>query len=363
MTTSVIEQSEEIVTPDVSETLDEATGATPDASSPDVAETDEPDTPSLAEPVEMGEDGQPVPPPVVVPRKPTPYLAKVLGQQYEAEALGLTGAQVRSDGTVEVPPAAAARLSQLISKGRMYEERVPQQLHEAREEARQARTAFNEDAARGAEVFQMFAQLGGMSEQDIYDWAMDFKGNQPLLQARIELAMSKQQHAQRTQPDAGAYNLPPDVIEAQAQDAAMQRTMAIRTKIKGLTEDQSLEVANKLWRNRGLYVGIADRDYPEAGVVRGQPVFNAGKWDEDFEDRAGDMVRGAQQLAHAAKVKPKVASAAAGNAAVLNGNGAKGPPPPPGGAASTTKKSTDEETEPQYHARMRRQYGATQRSA
>jgi len=251
----------------------------------------------------------------------------------------------------------------LISKGRMYEERVPQQLHEAREEARQARTAFNEDAARGAEVFQMFAQLGGMSEQDIYDWAMDFKGNQPLLQARIELAMSRQQQTQRTQQDAGAYNLPPDVIEAQAQDAAMQRTMAIRTKIKGLTEDQSLEVANKLWRNRGLYVGIADRDYPEAGVVRGQPVFNAGKWDEDFEDRAGDMVRGAQQLAHAAKVKPKVASAAAGNAAVLNGNGAKGPPPPPGGAASTTKKSTDEETEPQYHARMRRQYGATQRSA
>lgn len=361
----MLEQDEEIVTTDVEETPDVEVAETPADATPDDAETADPDTPSADEDAEGegGDEAAPAPKPVVV--KPTPYLARVLGQQYEAEALGLKGAQARPDGVVEFPPETQARLSQLLSKGRMYEERVPQQLHEARQEAQRARAEFNEDAERGRALFEFFSGIATRSEQEIYDFVMDFKNNKPLLDAKVEraLAQAQWQAAQRGQmAQQGAYNLPPEVIEAQAQDAAWQRVQAVRSKVKGLTDEQAFDVASKLWRNKALYLGIADRDYPEAGVVRGQPVFNVAKWDEDFADRAQDYVRGAQTLAQAAKVKPKVQAAAAGNAAVLGKSGGKAPPPPPGGAASVGK-AQGKETEAQYKARMKRQYGYVPRGA
>lgn len=301
--------------------------------------------------------------PAVEEPKPTPFMAKVLGQQYEAKALGMEGAQVRPDGTVEIPPGRASeRLSALLAKGRMYEERVPQQLHEAREQVRQVQATFNEDAERGRAIYEFFSQLATKSEQEIYDFVLDFKTQKPLLDTKVAVALEQQRlqaMRQAANPPA-AYNLSPEHLEVQAQEAAWERSLAVMGKVKGLTRDEAFEVAKKLWNNKMLYLGVADRDYPEFNVVRGQPVFNTAKWEEDFQDRAADIVRGRQAVAKAAKVVPKVQSAANGNAAVLaqaNGKATgKAPPPPPAGAAST-KAAVGNETAEQYKARVAKELG------
>jgi hypothetical protein len=219
---------------------------------------------------------------------------------------------------------------------------------------------YNEDAARGAAIYQMFADLASKSEQEIYDFVLDFKQQKPLLDAQVERALAKAEleavQRSRSADVGGVGNLPPEIIEQQAQEAAWQATLGVLPKHKGLTQQQAFDIAEKLWRRKGTYLAVADRDYPEHGVVRGQPVFKTAQWVEDFTERAELETRAARQVAQAAKVAPKVSAAAAGNAAVVSGGKPKGPPPPPGAAASATG-SAKPKTKDEYDAYMRSKYG------
>lgn len=290
--------------------------------------------------------------------KPIPFEARVMGTKYAAEALKLDGAVVRADGTVEVPATSAPRLSQLIAKGRMYEEHVPQQIHELREQVRQSQGQFAEESERGKALFEFFGGLVNQGEQAIYDFLTDWASNKPRLDGQVErmLAKAEREHAQRAAPSAGPMNLSSGLIEQQAQDAAWQETMKAIPKHKGLSVTAAQDIAEKLWERRELYIAVADRDYPEYQVVRGQPVFNTRRWNEDFQDRAELVTRGAAQVAKAAKVAPKVSQAAAGNHAVVSGSAGKAPPPPPKGAASAKGKGGPQ-TEAEYRAHMRAKYG------
>jgi hypothetical protein len=289
--------------------------------------------------------------------KPTPFEARVMGTKYAAQQLKLDGAVVRSDGTVEVPATSAPRLSQLIAKGRMYEEHVPQQIHELREQVRQSQSQFVEDAERGKALYEFFGGLVGQGEQAIYDFLTDWASNKPRLDGQVErmLAKAEREHAMRAAPSAGPMNLPSELIEQQAQDAAWQETMKAIPQHKGLSVGAAQDIAEKLWRNKALYIAVADRDYPEYGVVRGQPVFNTRRWNEDFAERADLVTKAAVQVAKAAKVAPKVSQAAAGNQAVVSGSAGKAPPPPPKGAASAKGKAAPQSAE-EYQKYMRAKY-------
>ena len=334
---------------------------TPDASPPASSDDDAP--PALPSDLSEAPEGTEPPPPP--PPDPVPYEPRVMGTKYAAEQLGLTGAKVRHDGTIEFPADTMPRLNQLISKGRMYEETVPKQLHEARQAALAATHTFNEDAERGKAIHQFFSALATKSEQEIYDFVMDFRQQKPLLDAQVERALAQAERAalmRQTSAPTGPANLPPELIEQQAADAAWQASAQLRSEIKGLSQQDASDIADRLWRNRQLYITLADRDYPEYNVVQGQPVFNTARWAQDFEEQAQLVTRAAQTVQQAVKAAPKVQQAALQNAKAVGQTSKKAPPPPPGGATSAGSAPRSPRSKKEYEELMQKKYGGFART-
>lgn len=352
----------EDVTPD-----DGADAAVEESTIPqDAAPEAEPDTPPLDTDLDVPDDpeaeGSAETPPEPEPEpKPTPYTARVLGTQYEAKDLGLAGAVVRPDGTVEVPADSSMRLAQLVSRGRLYEQHVPRQLHEAREEVRRAKAEMSEKAQRGEALFDFFDKLRQQGEQAVYDFVTAWDVNQPKIDGYVAHELAKAERAAFASSNGTAsgpgMNLPPEMIEAQAAEAAWTEAAALVPKHKGLTQSDAQDIAERLWRNRGLYLATADRDYPDLGIRRGQPVFLSQKWREDFSERAEERTASKRSLAQATRTAPKVQAAARRNAAAVQGKSGAAPPPPAKAPASAGDGTKGKRTEAEYKARIRSRYG------
>ncbi len=337
---------DELPTHGSDETLIDAPDQPDDAPVDDVADAPDAPEPDDATEPELDDDGNPVAPLPPPEPEPTPWEVKVMGAKWEADKIGIKGAKLKADGTVVIPPEGRDRLSQLVSKGRMYEEKVPQQLHAERQRAIAAETAFNEQAERGTALYSFFSELADKSEQEIYDFLLDWNSKKPLLQAQTERAVAKAERDAMERrmtagyaPNAASENVGTDLIVQEASERAWNEAQQLAGKVKGLKADDALEIANALWADRqAWYIDVAQQDDPQSGIRRGQPVFRADRWRKDFLQHAELRTQASRTLTRAATVAPKLSAAAQTNAAAVRPAAASqtrnAPPPPPAGAAS-----------------------------
>lgn len=188
-----------------------------------------------------------------------------------------------------------------------------QRIAQAEQYARQVETTKAEREQQAEAVLAEFSHLIGDPAR-LQEFLADFERNAPIMQARIEAQTYKAQleqraraeEAQRSQTEYQAmYERSADAFERDV------RGMLADTKYAGLAanEEEVTDLLAELWDPH--LVLIPNRDVPELGYRRGEPVANRERLTELLDRRAAFLMKRQAAWQQAAQTTTRNAAAVA----------------------------------------------------
>lgn len=253
----------------------------------------------------------------------------------DGQKLEIDGATVEADGSLRIPAASLAKLQQHLA----YRPHISRRFEQLQEQLRQSAPDKNEDVILARRLIREFAEANGKGEDGLWDFVQRLGTNLPAWAAlaRAESLTHRihttEQRDQSAQAEAAWQEMEPRVragldgeIDAFLQDPALADLRPLRDTI-----------AEQFWNARDRYLAIADKDYPEHGLVRGQPFVRIRELRQALEERLA--------VARAARHGVTRDAADRRNAAVLAGP-AKVPPVPSQAPAQLTTRATDDGMDP-----------------
>lgn len=276
--------------------VDRVLAATPDTIPADAA------TPQAPAPVDAA--------PAVPALAPEPFAFTADGTK-----VAVTGATVAPDGTITMPRDTWNRVVQPHLADRRQWQLKEQSYRQQIEER---------DPAQNAEVLRARAILGTLTAlmdqgpEKMAEWLDDFERNRPILQAQAETAVLKAQYeaqqSRLTEVDQREFRNQQEPLMRQGLEREVQAQLAADPSLAGLLQGPLVE---RLMRNMQQTFVVADRDYPEYGISRGEIALNLAYIRSEVQDIA-------QLTANARATRQAQAAAQTANARTLN------PQTPPG---------------------------------
>jgi hypothetical protein len=259
-----------------------------DESNGEVAADDAADTHDVesAEINSEADDAEPAAEPAV------PFSVTVYGQQHAIP--GLTWDQ-KAQALRVADERAFHRVQNLLTKGREWETRGRQELHQTRRQLETVQQTKSETEAQASAYLAEWQKVLSLPEQDFLAFAQAFRQNVPRLEAQAERAAAEQVLAQARQLQEPPEPDPETIIE-QAQDGSAE---LVAQMVRGQpwadpTVTQELARLMQSPSVLGQFVYRAQEDVPQYGVRRGQ-------WVADWDAARQLVVQYAQpyQRAHA----------------------------------------------------------------
>jgi hypothetical protein len=295
--------------PDVVTESQDAPEADPSADAP--AET--PDAAPLTAPADS------TPPTTPTPEPAAPFTVTVHGQPHAIPGLQWDASsksfRVQDDRTF-------SRVQNLLTKGREWETRGRQELHQTRRELETERSRKTETQAQAEAYLAEWQKLMELPEDQFYAFAQAARQEWPRVQAQAERAVAAQ-----TLAEAQRLQQPPEPDPESIIEHAQDRVSAlVQHMLQGQPwADNQTQQALTEWmqspRVLGQFVFRAPHDSPRDGIRQGQWVAD---WDvardvlvQNARQIASAYERAQRQAAEAARAPTSVAPVAQQNARVL----------------------------------------------
>jgi hypothetical protein len=221
---------------------------------------------------------------------------------FKADGVEATLEGIRANDTHVVIPRAVwdteFRPKYLANRDAWQEERnqYRAQVQQATAFARQAQEEKSAKEARAEAIIGEFEKLIGDPDA-LAQFAADFERNAPILRAQLEAQearalLAQREHAEQAQraevEREQLFARGTDTFEAACIDLLKD------TKYSGLVlnDDERDELLAEIWEARGpQLVRVADRDYPEYGLRRGDMTVDRETLTELFDRRAAYLAK------------------------------------------------------------------------
>jgi hypothetical protein len=268
---------------------------------------------------------------------------------FKADGVEATLEGIRANDTHVVIPRdvwdSEFRPKYLANRDAWQEERngYRAQVQQATAFARQAAEERSAREARAEAVIGEFEKL--MQDPDqLVAFLQDFERQAPILRAQLDAEEARSMLAQRDRAEqAQRVEAEREQLFARGTDTFEQECIALLkdTKYSGLAlnDDERDELLAEIWEARGpQLVRIADRDYPEYGLRRGDMTVDRETLTELFDRRAAYLAKRITKAASVTTAEQKNAARVASPAThpqTTKPAGAKGKPAP----ASNTRRT------------------------
>jgi hypothetical protein len=318
---------------------DPATQPSPTAQPSAPAPTPEPGQPvaAAASPAPSGAPSTAQPaaaaPAAQVPAQPSaespvakPWTPTADGQRIEIE-----GATLNADGSLTVPAGGVPKLQSSLA----YRPNISKRFEELQTKLRERDPARNEDVILARELIRRVADANGKGEDALWSFLQDFpatlqrlalNARNESLTHQLQLRDSREQSAQAEQVWQEMEPIVRSGLESTVDEMLAEPAFA---DLKGIRD----RLTAQFWRDRATYIAVADQDYPQHGLVRGQPYVMLPQLRRAIEGSL-ELVQGARQ----GMVRD---AAAARNAAVLTPAGRVPPVPAATSSQPTTRQADD----------------------
>lgn len=255
-----------------------------------------------------------------------PWTPTVDGQRIEIE-----GATQDADGGLHFTPAGVAKLQNYLA----YRPAVTRREQDLRQRLRAADPARNEDVILARQMIRSVTEAHGKGEDALWEYLQQFPTHlqRMALGARNE-SLTHQLHL-RTETDQTAQaeqawqEIEPVVRQGLEQTVDEMLADPAFADLKGIRD----QLAGQFWRDRSSFIAIADQDYPQHRLTKGQPYVMLPQLRRAIEGSL-ELVRGARH--------GMVRDAAAGRNAAVMAPGAKVPPVPAAASSQLSTRATDD---------------------
>jgi hypothetical protein len=205
----------------------------------------------------------------------------------------------------------------------------------------------------------VFKDFDGMDEDQLYEWAVNFKRNQSALKAEVRGRMIDAREKKLTEREHAVNQPRPEEVEAERE----RYTGYVTEQITGvfdqvfldpamavLTQGDKQKLLDRAKSNPLAHVRVADRDMPEFGIVKGETYISTAELKQWAMDRAEVRAEEASNRTVGEKVRTA-------NKRKLGSGPKKKTPAPVVGSTATSEEDETELSYEQKRARWRDRMG------